>query len=671
MNNELIGKIDGSAEELNVLLLSMRGISPIREKMLNMLDSLQEDPKLSDNAKKVLYLYFSLMDDGNTRISLDPKILLEKWSVKWNGLVVQAKTKDEINGVKDSQYFEAKDFAAVIKNGVKDLASAQYESIIGEENKPLIMKTSEKQKHLYTNKFFEAKTIIEEQINNVFKRASVQVKAAISEEDVKALSGFKVEAEQLEAINRGQHENLIITGGPGTGKTTVVLYILWFLLKNNPELINQRIYLAAPSGKAADRMQESVMENLGKLNKAVVAESEENQVIYNKLIDLDSSTLHRMLSYNVSTGKFSYNSKNKFPDHSIFVIDEASMIDVSMFAAFLQAIPETAHVFILGDVDQLPSVDAGAVLGELLNANRSYKVTLKTSRRFTATSEIGKLARKLQTKQPLEQQFGSMKKNLDYWKDAFATGDDEANFVEYIQVEKDDDGKKLNKKQESEIISSLLSAWVKDLYHKDGLSISDLAQKIDPTKTTAEEINREELQNRNILWDLTLSARILAAQRSGNRGVEELNKTISKLICGKDKNIPSDGKYFAGQLLILTQNQNMYKLYNGDTGVVVFHEGRPFLMLKKNGHFTFTSLSILPADSIEPAFAITIHKSQGSEYNHILMLLPTNVGHPLLTNQIVYTGITRAKQTVTLIASYETFKAACCTVTERETGIEL
>ena len=123
----------------------------------------------------------------------------------------------------------------------------------------------------------------------------------------------------------------------------------------------------------------------------------------------------------------------------------------------------------------------------------------------------------------------------------------------------------------------------------------------------------------------------------------------------------------------------MYRLYNGDTGIVLFKDSIPYIMLKKpNGKtgeekcdYVAYPLALLPADAIETAFAITIHKSQGSEYDHVTMFLPRQVGHPLLNNQIVYTGITRAKQSVTIVATPETFKAACETVIERDTGIEL
>ena len=172
---------------------------------------------------------------------------------------------------------------------------------------------------------------------------------------------------------------------------------------------------------------------------------------------------------------------------------------------------------------------------------------------------------------------------------------------------------------------------------------------------------------REKLWEMSLTKRILSAERRGPRGVEKLNH----FACRKLRQVSSSSqKYFPGELLILTKNQTMYKLYNGDTGIVVFEGERPYLMLKKD-KFAFYPLSLLPADAIEPAFAITIHKSQGSEYKHVMMFLPTREGHPLLNNQILYTGITRAKSTLTIVAEAKAFRAACTTVTERDTGIVL
>ena len=162
------------------------------------------------------------------------------------------------------------------------------------------------------------------------------------------------------------------------------------------------------------------------------------------------------------------------------------------------------------------------------------------------------------------------------------------------------------------------------------------------------------------------SARILSAERRGLRGVENLNRMVIKSLDFKEQE-PFDGK-----LMILTKNQSYFDLYNGDSGILVNCSVRPMLMLKRKGGFVFYPLSMLPSDCVESAFAITIHKSQGSGYPNILMFLPTRKGHPLLNRQILYTGVTRTKkQSLTIVATPDTFKAACETVIERDTGIEL
>jgi exodeoxyribonuclease V alpha subunit len=179
---------------------------------------------------------------------------------------------------------------------------------------------------------------------------------------------------------------------------------------------------------------------------------------------------------------------------------------------------------------------------------------------------------------------------------------------------------------------------------------------------------------RNAIWDLSLSRRILSAERRGIQGVEQINKAACTLIRkqwkGNGHSLPEYSKYIPGQLLMITKNQEMFKLYNGDTGIVVFKDNTPYLMLKKDG-FVFYQLSLLSSDALETAFAITIHKSQGSEYDEVTMFLPKQVGHPLLNNQILYTGITRAKSTVEIIATEKTYVSACEPPTKRDTGIEL
>ncbi|MCQ2104724.1 MAG: AAA family ATPase [Fibrobacter sp.] len=702
-------------EEFYDGLKEMRGISAIDKHLLNLLFEIQ--PGMNLEVQKFLALCFSLLDDGNTRLPMDTALFEQMWFRKWQGLV-QLNISASETEVDEADFPAAENFSDIIAKGVTELSSLKYSEIIegrsGNEpienddySKPFILAAG-KIPYLYFAKHFNAKCYIEKSASLLFKNGNVPATDAILN-CIKEISNirkpingkpFLVNEQQATAILRGLNENLIITGGPGTGKTTVVLYILWKLLQSNPEMLDWSIYLAAPSGKAADRMRESLSDGLAAINDGI-RESEICAPIFNKLKNLESSTIHRLLKFSREKGDFHYNKDEQFSKNSIFVIDEASMIDIEMFAALLQAIPEGARLFILGDPYQLPSVDSGAVLGEILkakNSDRNFTVKLEISNRFTDDSLIGRLAHEIkvvaESKEPTHFKphnfllHPALSSDGDTMSYANYGSEKSKDLVSYYRLESESEIK-TPKKLEEKRIEKIVNDWIGNF-----TQLSQLAEQIHPSQPTGETALRDEL------WNLSLTQRMLSAERRGARGVDNLNKKVcSKLRALWKKSVQSadsqprnnrsqsditqtiqDSGYFPGQLLIITQNQEMYKLYNGDTGIVVFEGFTPYLMLKKappqdsnvtRDNYVFYPLSVLPEDAIESAFAITIHKSQGSEYKHVTMFLPKQKGHPLLTNQILYTGITRAKESVTIVASPETFRAACCTVTERETGIEL
>ena len=691
-------KIDSFIDKLK----EMRGIAELDRHLLHLL--LEMKPSASETTQKFLCLCFSLWDDGNTRVPLDAKLFKERWLKKWNALKILKKSQEESFDFAELE----KSFNEIIESGIADLSSNGFSEIIG-DNAPLlkaegVTKVDGKPYHclfLYMAKHFKAKGEIQDAMARIFGKKIPGTPA------IKQISNMNLNDDQKNAVRRGQNENLIITGGPGTGKTTVVLYILWNVLENivkdvkteglkSEEISKEQakalseytIYLAAPSGKSADRMSESLKKGLND-----VIEDLKESLIYAKLKDLEGMTIHRLLKYSRSDNGFSYNAKNQFPEKSIFVIDEASMVDVNLFSSLLQAIPSqggdkqlVTRLFILGDPYQLPSVDAGAVLGNILDSasKANYTAELKISMRFPPESKIGQLASAIKVCAD-DQKMTAPDKTFvlhpvfskNETKDGSAeTSTDAVYYYSLPQKSKDKSGEKLDKaptkKEEQEYVSKFLENWIGDF--KD---LPKLVAGIDPE---ALENPSDELKKLcNDIWNKTLEKRILAAERRGAIGVEQINETIGNLIKGQKEKPKSNSRYFEGQLLILTQNQEMYRLYNGDTGIVLFKDSVPYIMLKKpNGKtgaeqrdFVAYPLSLLPADAVESAFAITIHKSQGSEYDHVTMFLPKEEGHPLLNNQILYTGITRAKKTVTIIATDKTFKAACETVIERDTGIEI
>ena len=702
-------KIDSFIDALK----EMRGIAELDRHLLHLLLEIKSgksegESSVSETTQKFLCLCFSLWDDGNTRVPLDAKLFKEKWNKKWNGLKKLKESQEESFDFVELE----KSFNEIIESGIADLSSNDFSEIIG-ENAPLfkaegVTKFDGMPYHcqfLYMAKHFKAKGEIQDAMARIFGKKIPGTPA------IKQISNMNLNDDQKNAVRRGQNENLIITGGPGTGKTTVVLYILWHVLENivkdvkteglnSEEILKEQakalseytIYLAAPSGKAADRMSESLKKGLND----DVNEDLKESLIYAKLKDLEGMTIHRLLKYSRSDNGFSYNAENQFPEKSIFVIDEASMIDVNLFSSLLQAIPSqdngdlVTRLFILGDPYQLPSVDAGAVLGNILESASRANFTAKLTKsvRYTDDSNIGVLAKAIKA---CAEDPNISAPNVTFELHPVFSGkktdekksEDAVYYYTLPQKSKDKDGKELEKaptkKEEQENVSKFLEGWIGDFDKLPGL-----AAKIDPE---ALENPSDELKHLcDDIWKKSLEKRILAAERRGAIGVEQINETIGNLIkdppCkeqSSQKKPKSNSRYFEGQLLILTKNQAMYRLYNGDTGIVLFKDSVPYIMLKKpNGktgaeerNFVTYPLALLPADAVEPAFAITIHKSQGSEYNHVTMFLPKQEGHPLLNNQILYTGITRAKKTVSIIATPETFKAACETVIERDTGIEI
>ena len=674
-------KMNEESQKFFDALKEIRGILPLNEHLLNLL--VEMNGGMDTNVQKFLCMYFSLLDDGNARIELDADMFLQTWKKKWDGLIL---LQESLCGSGEAGYdvtslkeYEPS-FARIIEDGIQSFLDGNLKKIakvvenarntndedLVRIDKPLTL-TLDNGIFLYLTKHFIAKRDIEMTMGGLFSKENKI--ADNSKVELYTGSGtFSLNDKQREAVTRGANgESLIVTGGPGTGKTTVVLYILWNLLKH-PEKMDYSIYLAAPSGKAADRMRESLMNQLEKID---AQEKKDYEPIYNKLENLESFTIHRLLKFSRSKGAFTFDKENKFPGDSIFVIDEASMIDIGLFAALLQAIPADAHIFILGDPYQLPSVDSGAVLGDIWQS-ANFTVHLKESHRSKAHPQIGKLAEEIK----VVAETGDKSKiiphefSLHPALDGAIAPRDEVNFYE-LETATEGDGKY---GKQTERIDKVLNEWLnrKTKIGKRERSFYDLPELASQIVIDGGDSKQTEL--RDAIWGLSLSRRILSAERRGIQGVEQINKAACTLIRkhwgSKGLLLPEYSKYIPGQFLMITKNQEMFKLYNGDTGIVVFKDNAPYLMLKKDG-FVFYQLSLLASDALETAFAITIHKSQGSEYDEVTMFLPKQVGHPLLNNQILYTGITRAKSVVEIIASEKTYVAACEPPTERDTGIEL
>lgn len=694
-------------EELN----SLNGISQTWVKVISVLQSLQKD--LPVEVRDLFYMYFSLLDDGNICINLDDDFekeasLYNRWIKKWEGLL-KASLKFTQGEIEKKLSDDSELFSSEIKFALEEIKKGKFKNLIQEYKnsdytKPFVIDEN----WLFSSKYHKAKIVIENRINKIMKKSAVSVAVPEKENlkkyfaEITQANGSKailLKDEQLNAISRGQNENLIITGGPGTGKTTVVCYLLWELLKN-PEYENFKLYLAAPSGKASDRLKESICETLERLNQKT---REENLSLYKKLNSAQSSTIHMLLNYNPSDNFFTYNEENQFDVNSIFVIDEASMIDIILFSRLLNAIPEGARVFILGDKNQLPSVQAGAVLGELLANKTECVVELKESNRFNDDSQIGRLKDALQSEEPLKKELANICNFEEWVEDKIDSGEsvflqEQSNSINEkkdfpvttFTLKKQDFSYKKNQ------IEKLINLWSAEFY--DDLSSNESIANGIPVNSDYNKL----ISELDDLWKKTLRARILCAERKGIRGVEEINNIIIEKIIKKNQITLLGEEFFNGELVMLTRNQSMFNLYNGDSGIVVSLKlngekensnngsSLKYLMVKKEtkegsvdnkniintqtgiiqtGSYVFYPLYLLPKETLEPSYAITIHKSQGSGYKSILVFIPEQEGHPLLNRQIIYTAITRTEGSTFIFADYNTLEAARKTVIQRDTRI--
>lgn len=453
----------------------------------------------------------------------------------------------------------------------------------------------------------------------------------------------------------------VISGGPGTGKTTTVVKVLVLLLEQNPAL---RLQLAAPTGKAAARMVESIRGARVKLQlPAQIAARLPDQ----------ASTLHRLLGYQGGarggTRGYRHDAFNPLLVDCL-IIDEASMIDLALMRALLDATPTHARIILLGDRDQLASVDAGNVLGDItghgqevlyspamasqlaqltgIDPNRLPKgedtpviadavALLRTSHRFAADSGIGRLARLV---------------NAGDAEGALALLRAEAHTLQ---------------RQDPLPLPSAELAWLQPAVdersplHRDALA-------------WAVERYADYLRCADVTSALSAFAqtRILCAVHDGPLGDREINRVIAERLRLRGllpRSASASADEFHGRPVMITVNDYELELFNGDIGLLwQDEEGKLDACFPQlDGQ-----LRRIPARSLPEhvtAWALTVHKSQGSEFDQVMLVLPDDVHSPLLLRELLYTGITRARSRLLLHAAADVLAEACRTPVRRSSGL--
>lgn len=475
-------------------------------------------------------------------------------------------------------------------NNLKEFSKVLNSNFIQnpEDFKPLILENNK----LYFQKYFAQEKLL---------------KAALDKLTSQTLSPLNFYQEKLnpslndlqkQAVSHALKNRVsVISGGPGTGKTFTLQEVLKQLFLNG--ISPQKVALAAPTGKAASRMQEvftPLKSQYPQLNEA--------------------QTLHRLLSFKPFKQAFTYHQDNPLP-YDVIILDEVSMIGVELMNQFLLALKPSTRLILTGDQHQLPSVDAGHVLSWLVIDYLKDNTTFLTQS-YRSKGLAHSLANKInqvglnQNKEEDEKNTSNIKSIVEQ----FPFGSSLFSAKEKNTLKEEENCRFISLAQVPFL--TLLEQWVKD-YLKPALE-----------KPTPQE-QLEVLEK----------VQILCYQKKGLKGTTGINQAIFNILGGS----------FKGHFpLLITHNDYDLQLFNGDIGIL--HQNSVYFS-KKNTQQEAKVFSFALINNFEPSFALTVHKSQGSEYDHVLIILPDDKDNPLLTRELLYTALTRSKKSVVIYGTKE------------------
>ena len=496
---------------------------------------------------------------------------------------------------------------------------------------PLVLDSSSR---LYTLRHFNAEqriaSFVSERLHRDLAITAEQLRETLAAVDLLPTADSAPQDWQLAAVVAGCSRALtVICGGPGTGKTTTVAKLLSALLHGNPNL---RVAIAAPTGKAAARLGEALQER-----------SATQPNLAEPLASVDPRTLHRLLGYLPAKDAFRYGASKRLP-YDVVVVDEVSMVDPAIFAVLCDALAEDTRLVLVGDKDQLAAVAAGQVLGDLCEAAKpdlgpgeqlagyikqvtgmdlpvqsnasliaNATIALWTNYRFGSQQGIGAFAQAL------------MRRDSEVAMAAFSLGHDDLALTDDVSVGL------------SEIEPELLK-------------LIDAAASNDPERALAAVTN----------------ARILTAQRLGPTGAVQWNRRVEGRLL--ELGYRTDDAYYVGRPVLITSNDQGNRIWNGDLGVCGRNQDGEAVVwiMDPNGCTRELNPRRLPAH--ETAWAMTVHKAQGSEFNHVLLALPDRAG-PLNNASLIYTGVTRAKRRAIVCANLQLLEDGLTNWPERRSGL--
>jgi exodeoxyribonuclease V alpha subunit len=416
----------------------------------------------------------------------------------------------------------------------------------------------------------------------------------------------------------------VVAGGPGTGKTTTVARIVALLAEQAaavgaPEPL---VALTAPTGKAAARLQEAVHDEAATLDVA--------DAVRGSLLGLSASTLHRLLGWRPgSHSRFRHHRGNRLP-HDVIIVDETSMVSLSLMARLVEAVRPGARLVLVGDPGQLTSIEAGAVLGDVVGPSADAAATTALGEGIVVLERVhrygGAIARVAEA---------IRRGDPDAAVDALAASPGDVTWIAADAAEEDD---------------AALAA-VRDGAVGAAREVIEAARRGDAAGALA-----------------ALGAfRLLCAHRRGPHGVASWMARVEGWLAEAVDGFGTDGRWYPGRPLLVTENDYALRLYNGDTGVVVAGDSeRVSAAFERRGEVVEVRPSRLGA--VETVYAMTVHKSQGSQFDTAAVLLPAATSQ-VLTRELLYTAVTRARERLILVGTEETVRAAVARPVARASGL--
>jgi exodeoxyribonuclease V alpha subunit len=457
----------------------------------------------------------------------------------------------------------------------------------------------------------------------------------------------------------------VIAGGPGTGKTTTVARVLVLLEEqamasgDRPPLVG----LAAPTGKAAARMEEAVRAEAQRINV--------EDAIRDRLLSVSASTLHRLLGTRPdSSSRFRHYRHNRLP-HDVLIVDETSMVSLSLMSRFIEAVRAEARLILLGDPEQLSSVEAGAVLGDIVGPVQDGLLTPTDAERarmgrvtaapFGAAASVPHIESDRRT--PIA--AGRLGDGIVVLRTNYRFRGPLAQLAAAIRSG-----------DAEETVAILGSGqpgirWVAVDVSEEQAMLGN-AGALQPVRTAVVDAGRAMLSAAATAnGEAALAAlgrfRVLCAHRKGRASVSLWTQRVEDWLAEEVEGFSASRTWYLGRPVIVTANDYGLRLFNGDTGVVVARTGGGIDVVFRRGRsLVGVSPSRLPA--LETAFAMTVHKAQGSEFQEVAILLPAS-SSPILTRQLFYTAVTRAQEGIIVAGSEEAVRTAVLRPVARASGL--